>query len=323
MLSKLMKKTIISLSMVFIFCSVKGQQGAAYNLYFQDHYYLNPAAAGSNGLTVFNIAAKEFWLGFPENTPGTQSMVFHTRLNKINFNLGHRGYSKKREGRVGLGGMLYNDINGPIRKTGILMSYAYHIRLRDANLSFGLSSYTYQVFTDKEKLTLKNMSDPFLFEHDYLYTTDMNVGIYINSRDYYVSLTSNNISESKLKIKDSDYISTINNREYLLFTGYNFKINPRLDFEPSFLFKTDEDFLTRMDLNTKWTYNKKFWTGIGISTFSSLNFFVGVISEQFDFGYSFQLPSGDIIKYSLGSHEVMFSMKFGQNRFNRYQRFYR
>jgi len=311
-------------------CSLKGQQGTVYNLYFHDHYYLNPAAAGSQGLSVFNIAAKEFWLGFPENTPGAQALVFHTRIKNFGLNRNQGNYGRRgKEGRVGFGTMFYNDIFDPVRKTGIVFTYAYHIRLNKTNLSFGLSSNTYQKNVNKNEILLKNPGDPLLEELDYYYSTDANFGTYIRSQDYYFNFVVNNLTESRVKFKNSEGIRDSLSREYNIFTGYFYKFNPRLMFEPSFLFQVEEKEIgnTRMDINMKWIYNDRFWTGIGISSKKStrsMNAFVGIKSEQFDFGYSFQIPfQSNLLQYSIGAHEVMFSLKFGHDRFNRYHRFYR
>ena len=304
---------------------LKAQQGTVFNLYFQDHYYLNPAAAGSKGISVFSMSAKEFWLGFPDKTPGTQVISYNTRLGKINpsFNKRKRYSRKGDEGKVGIGAMLYNDINGPIRKTGILLTYAYHVRLHNSNLSFGISSFSYQVFTDNEKLKLKYTGDPYLNESEAFYATDANIGAYLTGKDYFLSVSAHNLLESQIKLEENEYITYIDARQYDFMSGYTFTLNNQLDFEPSMLFQTDEQFSTRMDLNFKLMYNKKFWFGIGISSKSTLNAFVGIISDQFDFGYSFQLPEGDVIQYSLGAHEIMFSIKFGDNKFNRYSRSFR
>ena len=330
------------------------QQGAQYNMYFHDHYYINPAAAGSAGLTVFNVTAKEFWLGFPESTPSIQSLVFHTRLKNFGLNLNRRSYGRRRrEGRVGMGAMFYNDMNDPIRKTGLILTYAYHIRLQEANLSFGLSSNTYQLYTNTQDVLLKSPGDPILSELDMYYNLDVNTGIYLRARDYYFSLTVNNMLETKVQYKNEELFQNVGkekretaNRQYNAFGGYLFKVNQKLTFEPSFLFQVEErsgfqksdnggiekaDNLTlpntRMDMNTKWIYRNRFWAGAGISSnrgLWALNSFVGVISEQFDFGYSFQIPvNSELLQYSLGAHEIMFSLKFGHDRFNNYQRFYR
>lgn len=317
-----MKRIITFLVCTYIVTALDAQQGAIYNLYFHDHYYVNPAAAGANGQSNFNINAKEFWLGFPENTPGNQSIVFHSMLNKSNNGrkkYGRRRYGSRKMGGVALGAMLYNDYNGPIRKTGILTSYAYHIALNGFNLSFGLSTYAYQFLTDKREINLKNKNDLFYSESDYFYGTDANLGIYLSSNEYYLSLTSYGLTQSKIRLKGSDLIDYAENRKYSVLTGYAYEMNRDLYIEPSLYFQTDEYFNMRMELNLMMTFSEKIWAGFGISSHSTLSLFTGYISEQFDFGYAFQLPNHDILEYSFGSHEVMFGIKFGQGG-NKYSR---
>jgi type IX secretion system PorP/SprF family membrane protein len=307
-----MKKTIPSLFFACLAWAASAQQGAVYNLYFHDHYYLNPAAAGLSGPTSFYINAKEFWLGFPENTPGTQSLVFHTRLKKMSLSKRKRSFGQRRPGSVGVGAMLYNDYNGPIRKTGLLTSYAYHIYMNDVHMSFGLSSFTYQFITDKQQINLKNKNDRFYSEGGHFYATDANIGFYLKANGYHLSIATLNLLQSSVKLVDSDFIDYKENRLYSLFTGYNLELNKRLFVEPSLYFQTDEALSMRMELNVRLLYSEKVWGGFGLSSLNTLCAFTGYTSDQFDFGYSFQLPNSDVIEYSFGSHEIQFGIKFGQ-----------
>ncbi len=51
---------------------------------------------------------------------------------------------RRPSGKIGLGGYLYNDQNGPIGRTGLEFSYAYHLFVGDGQLSLGMSLSAYQ-----------------------------------------------------------------------------------------------------------------------------------------------------------------------------------
>jgi hypothetical protein len=92
--------------------TAKAQQLPLYSQYIMNGYLLNPAIAGHDGYTSFNMTARQQWLGFP-NAPQTQSFSAQTRVLKRSFILKGRSVSNKRfipstNGRVGLGGFIYH-----------------------------------------------------------------------------------------------------------------------------------------------------------------------------------------------------------------------
>ena len=60
----------------------------------------------------------------------------------------------------GLGGALYTDVTGPTSKTGMYLSYAYHIRVaNETKLSLGLSGGLMQYSVDGTKINLASPGD--------------------------------------------------------------------------------------------------------------------------------------------------------------------
>jgi hypothetical protein len=111
--------------------NAEGQQIPLYTQYMMNSFLINPAVAGNDGLTSFNLTAREQWLGF-ENAPRTVAVSAQTRLLKTSFiNRGRtvrrRPTSRSRSGNVGLGGYIFNDRNGVIDRTGFQGSYSYHV----------------------------------------------------------------------------------------------------------------------------------------------------------------------------------------------------
>ena len=64
-----------------------------------------------------------------------------------------------RSGRVGLGAYVFNDKNGALDRTGMQLTYAYHINMKFSQLSFGISGIAYQFSIDDSKI---NLLDPDL-----------------------------------------------------------------------------------------------------------------------------------------------------------------
>ena len=57
-----------------------------------------------------------------------------------------------RSGRVGWAAHVFDDRTGPLERTGLEATYAYHLNLGEGQLSFGLSGVFYQFRLNKDKV---------------------------------------------------------------------------------------------------------------------------------------------------------------------------
>ena len=144
-----MKKYLFIFGILFfLFKVAEAQQVPLYSQYMMNGFLLNPAFAGAEGYTALNLTSREQWLGL-QNAPRTHALSGQTRLLKNSFiskgaSVRKRQRMSSRSGKVGLGGYVFNDRNGAIDRTGLQFSYAYHIRMRKSQLSFGISGIAYQ-----------------------------------------------------------------------------------------------------------------------------------------------------------------------------------
>jgi type IX secretion system PorP/SprF family membrane protein len=118
-----MKTTIIICA--FILSSmVRAQQDASFSMYFFNPMYINPGYAGSRETFSGTIVNRNQWANMPD-APASQSINIHSAIPFTN---------------VGLGLQVYNDRTGPMRNTGINLTYAYHIPVtKKAKLSLGVT----------------------------------------------------------------------------------------------------------------------------------------------------------------------------------------
>jgi hypothetical protein len=114
-------------------------------------------------------------------TPGSSNHLFTARFagqrNVINM---------LRSGNVGLGGYLYNDRSGLIDRTGMQVSYAYHIWMQEHQLSFGISLTGFQMKVDERRMQFEEDYDPLMGQlNKALYVPDVNSGIHLWGPSYY------------------------------------------------------------------------------------------------------------------------------------------
>ncbi len=118
---------VLSLS----FSTISAQQVPMYSQYIMNGYLINPSFAGRDGYSTVTLTTREQWIGLEQN-PGTYAASFQTRILKNSYISKSTSVKKKlvrptKGSRVGLGGYVFNDNNGIMRRTGFQAIYAYHI----------------------------------------------------------------------------------------------------------------------------------------------------------------------------------------------------
>lgn len=276
--------------------------------------------AGYDGYTSFNITTRKQWVGF-QNSPFTYSFSGQTRLLKRSYRIINRPVKKNRfkpsrSGRVGLGGYVFNDTNGLVSRTGAQFSYAYHIYFYRSQLSFGLAGQIFQYKIDRDKITTFTEGDPTINSDLNIvsFIPDFNFGVFWTSPEYFLGFSANQLFQSPLKIGSSTLDELKLLRHYYLMGGYRF-INEisGFDLEPSFLFKTTEQFIPQADISLKLYYKTDYWIGASYRTSGAIAGLLGVRSDKYYFGYAYDYTLSSIRKYSFGSHEIFISLKFGSN----------
>ena len=296
------------------------QQLPTYTQYLNNGFLFNPAIAGSDGYTSFNTTYRKQWVGF-ENSPTTYSISGQTRLLRHSYRIVNRNVRKNSvkpssKGRVGLGGFAFNDQSGLVSRTGISIAYAYHIYLHQSQISFGLAGQTFQYKIDPSKLDFgSEFQDPILAGGLKLVTfiPDANVGFYWTSDKYFLGFSANQLFQSVLKLGSSDFGKLKLYRHYYFLGGYRFEINRDFDIEPSSFIQTTDQLLPQADFSVRLYYQKDYWAGLSYRTSGSVSTMVGVKVENLYFGVAYDYALTSIRKHSLGSAEIVISLKLGSN----------
>jgi type IX secretion system PorP/SprF family membrane protein len=327
-----MKRLILLLAaLILTTVALKAQQVPLYSQYMENKYLINPAYAGSQGYTSYNLTARQQWLGFENaNAPMTQAIAAETRILQTSYlsklRLIRSGSRRKRpSGRVGVGGYIFNDRNGMINRTGIQGTYAYHIPMGEGQLSFGASGTLYQFKLDKENLILYDQTDQLIDGRDNtMFVPDASAGVYYMYKRFYAGFSSINLFQSVLKFgSDESYSNYKLNRYHYLMTGYRYDLGEGFEIEPSLLLKSSERMNVQADINVKGYYQRDYWLGFSYRTGSALITMVGVSIGKLYFGYAYDYSFKEVQKLTYGSHEIMIGVKFGdsQRRYRWLRRF--
>jgi len=296
------KIRIFSVLAVLITCgTVHSQQLPQYSQYMLNDYVLNPAIAGIHDYYQVRSNYRYQWTGIVD-APRTYTIsVF--------------GPHKKKD--MGFGGYIFNDVTGPTSRIALYGSYAYNIMIQqDMRLSFGLNAGLIQYKVDGTKITLHDTEEDVVFSNSILndYLPDATFGLYFYTPQYYVGFSAAQLIMSKINFKEVDAagINKLTNHFHLI-AGYKYSINEKLDVEPSVMLKYTSPATPQVDINAKIIYLKNTWGGISYRTKDAVSILLGYIFEdQLYFGYSYDFNTSTLSKYSSGSHELMFGIKFNK-----------
>jgi type IX secretion system PorP/SprF family membrane protein len=294
------------------------QQLPLYSQYTFNAFLLNPAVAGSEGYTSFNLTSREQWFGI-EGAPRTYALSLQTRIMKRSFIQKEASVKKRyvrplRSGKVGLGVYIYNDHAGQIDQTGAQFTYAYHLRIAKSQLSFGATFSLLQYMINKNALNMPDKNDDQITNNRLLiYVPDVNIGAYYSDENKYIGLSVLQLSHASLNISNYNDEKFLIYRHFYLTSGFKYELDEHNMLEPSFYFKTSEQFRMQMDITLKYIYIRKFWLGVGFRTGSTFIGSLGVNVNRFYAGYAYDYCSKGLINNSYGSHELMMAVKLGDN----------
>jgi len=299
---------------------ISGQQLPIYSQYLYNKFLINPAVAGSDGYTSYNITAREQWVGY-YGAPRTFSFSGQTRILKRSYilkNLGVRKqvYRPKTDGKVGLGGYVFSDKNGLVQRTGFQFSYSYHMWLRNSTqLSMGLAFSGYHYKIDENEINFEDPDEPWL-NNDLrrgMFIPDASFGLYLLNARYSVGFSADQLFEASARIGDNTFNNFKIDRHYYLFGTYMLRLTNIIDLEPSVLIKMSGQLKPQADIGLTYIYNNGFWAGLAYRTSGAVIANLGVKYQNIFIGYAFDFTLQEIQRITYGTHEITLAIKFGDS----------
>ncbi|MCK5067808.1 MAG: type IX secretion system membrane protein PorP/SprF [Bacteroidales bacterium] len=296
------------------------QQLPLYSQYVLNGFMVNPSMAGYDGYTSFNTTARQQWLGFSQ-APRTYSASWQTRMLKRSYRVINREVKSNNklrqstQGRVGLGAYLINDVNANVARTGASFTYAYHIFMNNQQLSFGLAAKAFQYRINSERLTFGEDGDPVL-DGDFrtvAYSPDADFGVFFQDPNYFIGVSISNLLQTSVRVGGSEIADFRTYRHYWIMGGYRFRLSDNFDLEPLTLLKSTENWNPQGDFTVKLYYTNLLWGGVSYRTNKSVILLLGVRVDNLYFGYSFDWAFSEIGHFNYGSHEIILSVKLGDN----------
>lgn len=316
------------------------QQNPVYDQYMLNMYLINPAVAGYEGVTELYLYGREQWVGYRDR-PRTYSLSFQTRIYQ---DWGFTGKRRAvRRGKhwgafvenitrpsMGIGAILYNDINGRMRRTGLQGSYSYLFLGGPVMYSIGLSLSLQQYAANVLPEDLYNPMEPdplvMAGQPNSGFAPDAGVGFLASNADFFAGFSVANLLQNALQFgKDNRLTAYRQLRQYHVMGGYRF--TPGRDhfaMEPSAVVVLTERLGWMVDVNFKCYYRSNYWAGVSFRALSNLIVMGGLRYKRFLVGYSYEYALGSSHTATrFGSHEFMLGWRMGDldNRGNVIRKF--
>jgi type IX secretion system PorP/SprF family membrane protein len=298
-----MKKVVLPVLLLLISIgSVFSQFDAQWSQYMFHISSFNPAAVGEGNMIQLTGQDRIQWIGIPN---AGQTTIF-----SINSPL------KIGNSTNGIGFTFLNDKVGLFTNQSAHLQYAYKKKLGANVLSIGADFGFVSIGFNGDSVrkipigTYHQIDDPAIPKTSVVgMSLDINVGAFYSTPNYYAGLSFSHINGptvnwgDSLKFKPSGTL-------YLTGGGNIVMADTKFVLKPSTLIKTDFSSF-QCDLTARLEYNNKYWGGLSYRIQDAVVILAGInISGGLSVGYSYDLPTSQILSVSSGSHEILVMYSF-------------
>jgi type IX secretion system PorP/SprF family membrane protein len=244
-------KNVRLLAIIFLipFIAV-GQKDAQFSLFSLNQLYLNPAAAGADGLTKFQLTHRTQYAGYQGTNLSDGGGALSTQL--FSFSMPFKNF--------GIGFYALNDKSGPRTDQDFKVSAAYHIPLAGGKFQVGASAGLFRQAIDFGKLRARDPDDP-LIQTGVIseINPDFAVGVRYESDAFYAGVSLNHFLKPKYQLGSETGTNPLPQTIYFN-AGVNLELGYLLDIQPIVLVKSDISTLS-VEGGATVTYNKRYWVG--------------------------------------------------------------
>ncbi|UII19367.1 PorP/SprF family type IX secretion system membrane protein [Fulvivirga ligni] len=275
----------------------KGQQYPVYSQYIFNPLVINPAVAGSHVQVSATAMHRNQWVNF-EGAPKTLNFSAHTSLLK---------------NKIGVGLMVSDDKIGSYSNQSVFGSYAYIIRSPLGTFSMGLQAGLNVTSADFSNVQ-RDITDESFTNFTNKLKPNFGAGVYYSNDVLFAGFSvpfilNNNVSSSAEALLNE--ISEA--RYYYLHGGLILPLNrmKTVQLNPTLLIRAQEGQPLSMDINAGFIFYDVCSIGLSYRNVEGIVSYIQLkLSDELNFGYSYDWTTSDINRYSSGTHEFSLNYRF-------------
>ncbi len=272
-----------------------------YSQYLQNGLMINPAYAGSREALSACLSYRIQWMG-TAGAPVMQTASLHTPMKNDKVALG-------LEARF----MQF----GVTKTTSIYGIYAYHIRVGQGKVSFGLEAGADLSNTDYGIFTIRPNDPVFTGDFKPYTLPNAGAGIYYFSEKIFAGIAVPSfLSYHRTDQGKTQAYHSFGNYHFVFTSGGLITFSESFKFKPSVLVDyslESTEKLNQLDINGNFIIADIIW--IGGSWRTSEKVAVGILQifpmPQLMIGFSYDYPAGSMNTFSKGSTEFVLRYEFG------------
>ncbi|TZF84753.1 type IX secretion system membrane protein PorP/SprF [Pedobacter sp. BS3] len=321
-----MKKVFLFWMLSVCITQSYAQQLPQYTQYIFNNYLLNPALSGIENYIDVKLGYRKQWQGL-EGAPETSYISLNMPIGK-NFTGGDaNGFPEKgdnpnnrsfvrdymaAEPHHGIGINAVVDKAGPLQRTDVNLTYAYHLGLSSrVNLAAGIAAGVSRVSLDISKVSLENKSDPAIVSgQDNDLQPNLSAGLWLYGPAFFAGVSAQQLLGRQISFtNDNKYDEGKQVMHVFATAGYKFFLGENITATPSVMFKYISPAPTSVDMNLKLAFQDKFWLGGGYRNKDSFSAMAGFnVSYLFNLSYSYDFTTSQLNTVSNGTHEIVLGL---------------
>ena len=289
--------------------SVSAQQDPEFTQFMFNKMYYNPAYAGVEGITQFNLLVRSKWTGYASTfdgaggAPNTQVFTMNAPIYKL---------------KSGFGAYLINDNLGNLNNLSFQGSYAYHFAIKEGKLSLGVNVGFFSQSIDFSQYRPSDPNDPLLNKvgKDTETKFDMGAGAYYQAKKFYISASVSHLVSPSFNFGIENLRNALQPTLFVM-GGYHYEVSYNLIITPSLMVQSDFK-KTLINFGAIARYNEKFWGGITYKYQESAALILGMSllkSKALEIGYGFDYIVHDQEAKQPTSHEIRLGYSLPVNSF--------
>ena len=273
-------------------CSIFAQQDSQFTQYMYNTIAVNPAYAGSRGVTSAFLLHRNQWVGL-DGAPVTNVFSIHKPISNT---------------ALGYGISIVNDRIGVSDNNTLSLDVSYSISVSESSkLSFGIKSSANWLSVDYSRLTIRDPNDVVLSQQneiDNQFSPNIGVGIYWHTPKNYIGISVPNFLETK-RYNDNISSTARDKMHFYLIAGTVIDLNSDWKFKPALLTKLAPGSPLQMDFSANFLFIEKFTLGAAYRLNAAVTGLVGFqVNDAWQIGYSYDAETTKLANYNSGSHEI-------------------
>lgn len=284
-----MKTRIIIIILLFAGWQSFAQQDPQYTQYMYNTINVNPAYAGSRGVTSIFGLYRTQWMGL-DGAPETATVSVNAPVGK----------------NVGLGVSVMNDRIGPMDNSSIAVDFSYTIKTSENwKLAFGIKGKANLLNVDYNKLNIRRPND-YMFQNNIQndFSPNIGAGVYWYSDRSYIGLSVPSFIETE-NYQHNELAVVKERLHFYLIGGHVFNLSYDWQFKPAAMIKSVSGSPLQVDVSANFQYNQLITFGAAYRWDASVSALLGFqITRGIFAGYSYDMESTKLQDYNSGSHEI-------------------